>query len=140
MLEHKETQRIKQATTLPLLRSAADRIADQVNNNCPVSAPVLRSVVRNETEKAISELKREVQSLRAQLSNNTAKKNKKNTSKDFQQRNGKAAKHESTPNKSRGSRQGKGNATTAAEGKNKKQRSPAKRDGRKQRSGTKKTN
>ena len=45
VLEHKETQRIKQVTTLPPLRSAADRIADQVNNNCPVSAPVLCDVV-----------------------------------------------------------------------------------------------
>ncbi len=83
VLEHEETCRIKQARTLPLLCSAADYIADQVNNNRPVSAPVLQSVVRNETEKAISKLKQEVQSLRAQLSNNTAKKKKKNTSKDF---------------------------------------------------------
>ena len=132
-----ETRRIKKESTPAALRSAADCIAEQVQGERPISAPVLCGVVHYETNKALSERKCKMQSLRAKLSNSESKSKKKTNlkkstpakimpSKYFQQRSGKVTRKGSA-NKAHGPPK-QGNATTATKKNSAKQNSAGKSD------------
>jgi hypothetical protein len=112
-----EARRIKKAAAQAQLTSAAERIAATVAAERPATAPVLRGVVRNETERANQQLRRQVQSLQATVSNLTLKQGRghaRRPAQDFQGRSGKAAGRGPSNNQGRGGVAGRGNATTAA--------------------------
>ena len=118
----------------------------------PQNAPsrhllILCNVVRTETDKAIHDLKREVQSLRAKLGNSDKKQKSKPTKsakkpadQNFQRRSGKAAQNDSASNKKGGRQHVPGNATTAAGSKPKKRRSSIKSGGKGRAASSKKLN
>ncbi len=158
---NEETEQIKKATTAagPTLQAPAVCIAEVVNGERPVSAPTLCGVVRTETEKAISDLKSKVQSLRVQVASSKEKKKPPkckptdrkandrknsnrsgtaNTSKDFHSRNGKATGKGFAHIKNCESHPGSGRATSATKGKSTKNSSP-KQHGKKNASGCKKS-
>ena len=144
--ENEETRRIKKATAPPRLKTAADNIAEVVHGERPVSAPTLRNVVRSETDKAIRNLQREVQSLRAKVAkgkqrrSSTAMKSVANTPSHFQRRRGSAAGIGSASKQTRGTPPARGNAATAAESKPKKPRSGNKSAGKGRASANKRRN
>ena len=115
--KNEEARRIKKAAAQAQLTSAAERIAATVAAERPATTPVLRGVVRTETERANQQLRRQVQSLQATVSNLTLKQGRGNArrpAQDFQGRSGRAAGRGPSKNQGRGGVVGRGNATTAA--------------------------
>ena len=121
--ENEMARRIKRATIAPALDSAADRIAEAVRGERPADRPVLRGLVQSEAERAVLDMKREIQSLRSRLDSQEKKKGRKNApqpteknqqpSKDFRRRGGRAARTGRATNQTRGSPPKHGDATTS---------------------------
>ena len=66
---NEEATRIRKAMLPSQIDTAANRIAEVVAADRPVTAPVLRAVVREATTRDLTDLERQVQSLMAQVAN-----------------------------------------------------------------------
>ena len=126
-------KRIKKATKPAEMMTTADRIAATIAAERPVEAPVLRGLVREEGDRGLATLRRELQSIKAQLANKTKpSKNSKTRG------NGKAA-GKRAPSERRPQLKGqRGNDTAAASKKNAKRPSNTKSVGNKRAQPTKK--
>ena len=65
--ENDELKRIKKATASIQIEKVAERVAETVARDRAVDRPTLQGLIRNETDKGVAELQRQVQSLTAQV-------------------------------------------------------------------------
>jgi hypothetical protein len=134
VVANEESRRIKKATVPSTLSSVSERIAATIAAERPVTAPVLRGVVRTEAEKTNAILQRQVKSLQAKFdameSKSKTKATKTKARTDFQSRSGRAAGRGSSNNQGRGGAPGRGNAATNSSRANNASRSNGKPNGK----------
>ena len=65
--ENDELKRIKKATASIQTKKVAERVMETVTHDRAVDRPTLQGLVRNEMDKGVAELQRQVQSLMAQV-------------------------------------------------------------------------
>jgi len=75
IIKREELNRIRHITTKNPTESLATKVAAKIHNEQPAERPVLAGLVREETDKVLSSLKRQFQSVADQLSTNTRKLN-----------------------------------------------------------------
>ena len=63
--ENDELKRIKKATASIQIKKVAERVAETVARDRAVDRPTLQGLIRNETDKGVAELQRQIQSLTA---------------------------------------------------------------------------
>jgi hypothetical protein len=68
--QREELLRIKSVTTTSNLETSAKKITDVIMKEMPAERPVLQGLIREETEKSTSDLKRKLQSALDQLERN----------------------------------------------------------------------